>query len=115
MISATDLTTNGCAGHSSGSLMLIVPNPLVSFTVPYAVIRGAFDVTQRVAMHPKPVDTGVSGVAVVALDSELEYIVSHGVRDATDALSLRVFNREVLNRGAVGVVHVIAEEMGLRV
>lgn len=60
-------------------------------------------------MYSESIDAGVGRVAVVAFDSQLYDVVCDGVADASDVRCLGVFDGEVLDGGAVAVVHVVAE------
>lgn len=75
----------------------------------YTVFGGSADVRQRVAVYPKPIDAGVSRVAMVTLDPQLNNIVCDWVLYAADVGRLWIFDRKVLYGCTVGIVLVVSE------
>lgn len=110
--------------HSFDSYGWMSPFPLPWSAAIWAVLRLAVydavvgrapDVGEGVPVHPEAVHARVSGIPVVALDAQLDDVVRHGVLHATDVRRLRILHGEVLDRGSVRVVHIVAEQMRLRI
>lgn len=76
-----------------------------------AVLGGAADVGERVAVHPEPVHAGVGGVAVVTLHPQLHRVEGDRVGHASDVCRLRILNGEVLYGGAICIVLIVTEQM----
>lgn len=88
---------------------------LLRLALLYTVLCSSPDVGQRVPMYPESVDASVSRVAMVTLDPEFDDVEGDGVFDAAYIGGLGVLNWKVLDRGTIGVVHVVAKVVGFGV